>query len=568
VILGKRLLTGTAALAAAVLVAILLLLPPLPVVAPSPSWRPSSPVIRGVFHVHTRRSDGTATVDEVAAAAAKAGLQFVILTDHGDGTRQPDAPAYRSGVLCIDAVEISTSGGHYAALGLGRAPYPLAGEPRDVAEDVRRLGGFGVVTHPLSAKPGLAWQGWAVPFDGIEWLNGDSLWRDAPLARLVRTAATYPFRPVASIASLYQRPAMLARYDVLAKDRRVVILSGADAHARLGLRDGPEPYANPVFLRVPSYQAAFEVASLRVRLPEALSRDAARDAESIVEAIRAGHLHTVVDALAAPAAFEFSAKSGSATASEGDSLPLSDPAIVRVRANTPADGSIVLFRDGVEVHRAAAGELVYASDRPGTYRAEVWLPSHGSEGFVPWIVGNPILAGKVQGPPAPPPIDMSGPLFRLASGDKLWGVERGPGSRAELDREGGGVALRYALAGRESAIPYAALNATTTIDSRATGIAFMGSADGPMRISVQLRVLTAGEGKRWRRSVYLDQSVRDVVIPFADMIPVGESLTGPPQVAGVRTVLFVVDSVNSKPLAAGRFALDNVRFFSPGNSIR
>ena len=44
------------------------------------------PVVRGAYHVHSSRSDGTGTVDEIAAAAARAGLQFVIITDHGNGT--------------------------------------------------------------------------------------------------------------------------------------------------------------------------------------------------------------------------------------------------------------------------------------------------------------------------------------------------------------------------------------------------------------------------------------------------------------------------------------------------
>ena len=111
---------------------------------------PDPLTVRGSVHVHTFRSDGTGTVDDVAAAARRAGLQFVVLTDHGDGTRDPDPPAYRSGVLVIDAVEISTMGGHYVALGLARAPYRLAGEPRYVVEDVARLGGFGIVAHPDS----------------------------------------------------------------------------------------------------------------------------------------------------------------------------------------------------------------------------------------------------------------------------------------------------------------------------------------------------------------------------------------------------------------------------------
>ena len=88
--------------------------------------------IAGAFHVHSTLSDGSGTRSEIAAAAARAGLQFVVFTDHGDGTRQPEPSGYASGVLCIDAVEISTNTGHYIALGLGTAPYRLGGEASTV----------------------------------------------------------------------------------------------------------------------------------------------------------------------------------------------------------------------------------------------------------------------------------------------------------------------------------------------------------------------------------------------------------------------------------------------------
>src|SRR5919198_6196041 len=137
----------------------------------------SDGTVAGVFHVHTNRSDGLGSPDDVAAAAARAGLKFIVFTDHGDATRAPDPPTYRSGVLCLDGVEISTTGGHYIAIDMPAAPYPLGGEPRDVVEDVHRLGGFGVVAHPDSPKLQLQWTDWTVPFDGIELLNPDTSWR-------------------------------------------------------------------------------------------------------------------------------------------------------------------------------------------------------------------------------------------------------------------------------------------------------------------------------------------------------------------------------------------------------
>jgi hypothetical protein len=556
--------TGVAAMAAAALLVTAFILPPGPFTAPQPRWASPGTGVRGVFHVHTRRSDGTGTIDEVAAAAARAGLQFVIITDHGDATRPPDPPVYRSGVLCIDAVEISTSGGHYAAIGLGRAPYPLAGEPRDVAEDVRRLGGFGVATHPLSEKAGLTWRDWGVPVDAVEWLNGDSLWRDAPGARLARAAWTYLLRPVPTIAQLYQRPAELSRWDAMDRGRRIIALAGTDAHARLGFRDGPEPYRNPVYLEVPSYEVAFDVASLRVGLDGPIGKNAAADAAEIVRSIRKGRVHTVVDGLGSEAAFDFTATSGGVTAVEGGQLPLSDPAVVRVRSNPPPGGWVVLFRNGMQVHRVQDQELVYASDQAGTYRAEVWAPAIGRRAYVPWIVGNPIVVGPVDALPAAPRPDMTGPTFWVESVGQMWGVEHGPRSEARLDRDGG-VSLSYALAPEGTPAPFAALLATTTIDRGATGIAFVGRADRPMRVSVQVRVPAAGEGLRWHRSVYLDERPREVIIPFAEMTPLGDGPKGPPRPGDVRTLLFVVDLVNAKAGARGRFSVADVRFFAPGS---
>ena len=133
-------------------------------------------------------------MDEVASAAARAGLKFVIFTDHGDATRDPDPPHYRDGVLCIDAVEVSTSGGHVVALGLPATPYPLGGEARDVLEDIARLGGIAIAAHPGSRRDDLRWADWDAPITGLEWLNADSEWRDERVWSLWRALVTYPFR--------------------------------------------------------------------------------------------------------------------------------------------------------------------------------------------------------------------------------------------------------------------------------------------------------------------------------------------------------------------------------------
>ena len=107
-------------------------LPP-PALALQPPAAPAGapPSVRGAYHIHSRASDGTGTIPDIAAAAARAGLQFIIVTDHGDGLARPRAPRYLFGVLCIEAVEISTTDGHYAALGMSPPPFPAGrGGPR------------------------------------------------------------------------------------------------------------------------------------------------------------------------------------------------------------------------------------------------------------------------------------------------------------------------------------------------------------------------------------------------------------------------------------------------------
>ncbi len=157
----------TAKLTAAIVAAVFLWL----VVTQPPRFATASGVVAdairartvaGAFHVHSTRSDGAGDRSTIARAAARAGLKFVILTDHGDATRTPDPPAYVEGVLCIDAVEVSTNGGHLIALDMPAAPYPLGGEPAAVVEDVTRLGGMPIVAHPDSPKGELAWKDWAL----------------------------------------------------------------------------------------------------------------------------------------------------------------------------------------------------------------------------------------------------------------------------------------------------------------------------------------------------------------------------------------------------------------------
>ena len=554
----RRWLAG--AVAVAVAVTWYLIVPASPVTL-SPAAG-SLPPVRGAIHIHTRRSDGTGTAEEVAAAASRAGLQFVILTDHGDGTRGSDTPLYRSGVLCIDAVEISTNGGHVVALDLPQTPFPLGGEASDVIEDVRRMGGMSIAAHADSARPQLGWTDWSVDVDGLEWLNGDSQWRDEDWRSIGHAMLTYPFRRAATLATLLDRPDdLMRRWDTLLQTRPVVALAAADAHARIG--PGSDPYGRSFSFHLPSYEQVFRTFSIAV--PEIqLKGDAREDARKVVDAIRAGHVYSMVDALAAPGRFLFSASSGSHRALMGDEVPIEGAVRLNVESNAPAGSNIRLLADGTTIASSAPPTLEYeAASSPAVYRVEIDLANAPGTTPVPWVVSNPIYVGRRATRDSSKASVISDTRMVYANGSVAdWRVEKSARSEATLSAaravEGTQLLLRYGLGGTLAEGPYvAAVIASSSELTRFTGVRFTARSLQPMRLTFQVRA--TGTDRRWGKSVYLDQMARTVTIAFDEMLPLGEA-TGRPVLADVRDLLFVVDTVHTKQGASGQVWLDDISY--------
>lgn len=523
--------------------------------------------VRGAIHVHSDRSDGTGTVDEIAAAASRAGLAFVVLTDHGDATREPAPPVYRSGVLCIDSVEISTENGHIVALGLAASPYPIAGEARDVVEDIDRLGGFSIAAHPGSEKPELRWTGWETPIGGLEWLNGDSEWRDESAWSLARVLLAYPARKPEALVTLLDRPGdVLARWDALTRERRVVAVAAADAHARLGLRSLGEPYENSASLPVPSYEQVFRTFS--IALPHvALTGNAADDALAVIGAIRSGDVYSVVDAIAGPAAMLFTGTSGAVKAMAGDVMPLAGQVTLRVDAQAPPEARIELLKDGSSVASAAGPVLEHVTGDAGVYRVEVSLPRAPGQPPVPWMLSNPIYVGRnaadVRAGTRPPAREFTSQYGNGAATG--WTIETSEASMAAVDVApavgGTQLALRYALGGAASASPFAALAMPAGPALQAYDrLMFTARADRPTRLSVQLRSPGGSAGERWHRSVFLDTSPRPIVVYFDDLRPRGVTSGPRPVLSNVQSVLFVIDTVNTQLGSNGRIWIDEVRY--------
>ena len=549
-------ITMMAAIVAAVL--FFLIMPPLArvVVVPDPARRDDgASVVRGAFHVHSDRSDGSGSFNEIAEAARRAGLDFVILTDHGDGTRPPRAPTYHRGVLCVDAVEISTDGGHYIALNLPVTPYPLGGEAHGVVEDVARLGGFGVVAHPASPKPTLRWRDWNLPVDGVEWLNGDSQWRDDGVGALALAAMGYWLRAPESVARLLDRPdAALAQWDAQTAVRPVVGIGGTDAHARLATGVREDGYEESLAVSFPGYEPLFRAFAVRVRLSRAWRGDAMTDAQALLSAIRVGRTFTAIDALAHPARFSYFAERGAQLVEMGGRVDTTSPVSLRARVAGPPEAEMVLVRNGLPVARARAEleHLIPAGAPAAAYRVEVHLPAAPGTPPVPWIVGNPIYVGDrvvAVTPPRAAPASVT-----ALDGPDGWHAEQDADSVAEVDTVGTVVRLRFRLA--EGPAPHAA-----AVYEVAAGtlmgydwLNFDVVSSQPVRASVQLRV-AGREDLRWRRSFYAGPETRSVRVQLTELTPVTPALAARPDLGLVESVMVVVDAVNTPPGTAGTVSM-------------
>ena len=546
------------------------LLPPPSAATPAPHWPANAMTVRGAYHVHSTVSDGTGSIDDIAAAASRAGLQFVILTDHGDGTRVPGPPTYRSGVLCIEAVEVNTTGGHLVALGARPSPYPLAGTPRAVLEDVHRLGGMAIAAHPESPRASLRWSAWDLPLDGIEWLNADSEWRDELLESLGRLMLTYALRPAETLAAALDRPdGVLARWDAATTTARVVGLAGADAHARLGLRQQTDPFEETWHVKVPSYDASFKAFSLRVRLDAPLSGDPIRDADDVLTRVRWGRTYTVVDGLASPGDFEFTATSGGRSAGSGDDLDIAGEVLLHARMAAPAGSRMVILQNGSILFDTKEPEShLGVVPVPAVYRIEIYAPQAAGNPPIPWLVSNPIYVGLRDAHQRARAVSVPAPITRRSSiATEAWVAEASAGSFSQLQPAASGgtgaIEWQYQLAGGTVNGQYSAVRFPLSGIGSGNRLQMRVRADRPMRMWVQVRSSTTGRGERWGQSVFLDDRFSTVEVSFDRLQPLDAASSATPPLDAVDALLLVVDTLNSRPGDASRVHITEMWLAQP-----
>ncbi|MBN1955792.1 MAG: PHP domain-containing protein [Anaerolineae bacterium] len=343
--------------------------------------------LTGNLHVHTVYSDGTGSHRKIARAAAQAGLDFVVATDHNiwvDGVE-----GYYDDALLLVGEEVHhvrrrPGASHLLVYGAEAEMAPYAAEPQELVDEANRRGGLCFLAHPFERSSPLGshlaaipWEDWSVTgYLGLELWNAMSEFKGLLWSR--PAALFYAYFPALGIQGPYR--ATLRKWDeLLAAGQKVTPIAGADAHART-YRMGP--FRRCLF----PYRELFRWVNTHLLIERPLQGDLAGDKQLIYHALRDGRTWVGYDRIASTRGFRFQARSLANEATLGDELVRTGATVFEVEA--PTAGDIRLLRDGQLVARSRGTLLRFTSAEAGIYRAEVYRFFCGQRRG--WIFSGPI----------------------------------------------------------------------------------------------------------------------------------------------------------------------------------
>ena len=338
-------------------------------------------------HLHTSYSDGLMNHADVAAEAARAGLQAIIATDHN--VRVFGVEGYCSGVLLLTGEEVhncrtESGNNHCLIYNCDEEMTPYARAPQKLIDEVRRRGGMTFLSHPFRREPrsrddqtAFNWTHWDVhDFNGIEiwnhWTEYHGWQQYKPMAVL---AALFP-----SLMINAPYRATLRKWDELTGGgRRIVGIGGSDAH-------GSNPRIGRYRRHGLTYEYAFRCINTHMLIDEPLTGGLPRDKAMIYTALEAGHCFVSYDLSAPGNGFIFNAQSGADQAMMGDVLPRRGA--IHLYAECPTNGHIRLLRNGKTVAEMRGRILRHTTTDTGVYRVEVYRRFRALKRG--WIFSNPI----------------------------------------------------------------------------------------------------------------------------------------------------------------------------------
>lgn len=336
----------------------------------------------GVIHVHTTESDGTKSLEEVAAIAQEVGLSFVMFTDHITlSNRDHGKEGFYGGTLAVVGYEHNDpdDNNHYLLFN-SPAVYPRAMKVGDYVRAGAADNALGIVAHPDEVRPRVGqyppypWTDWNVEgFQGIELWNQMSEWME----RLNMVNRLFmAFSPRKSMIAPAE--ATVRRWDQLNLTRKVFGIASVDAHA-FPVKVGP------MTVEIFPYKVHFRSLRSFIILPEPLSNDFTAAKHQLFDALMDCRVFCANVRWGDPSRFLFLARQGDHKVISGGQLKGASG--VQIEVQSPERARIRLMRNGALVAEIVGREMHFAVTDPGLYRVEIWKHGRG------WIFSNHIRIG-------------------------------------------------------------------------------------------------------------------------------------------------------------------------------
>lgn len=191
----------------------------------------------GAIHIHTDYSyDGNTSIKDVVAAARRAKLNFIVVTDHFRLDAKTDGwEGWHDGVFVLVGEEISPRYSHYLALGITKPviAWQKKSRPQEYIDAVNAQGGFGLIAHPdhtgtkAFGVKDYPWKDWAVKgYAGVSVWDLMTNWQEK-LTSVPAAVLAYLF-PSLSLSG--PKEVTLNRWDELNKSGKAAGYGEVDNH--------------------------------------------------------------------------------------------------------------------------------------------------------------------------------------------------------------------------------------------------------------------------------------------------------------------------------------------------
>ena len=336
-------------------------------------------IYKGAIHIHTKLSDGTGDINSVVKAAKKAGLDWIIITDHNYYDKDE---GIFNGIYVIKGEEISPQyNNHYLALGIKRQIEPDK-DPQVYVDKVREQGGFGFSAHPdegmyidddgstctrQNSHHCIPWTNKNIKPDGIEIWNWFSNWADNLCDKsLYHLAYSYIHKH-----RIVKKPSRITLdwWDKLNNDAPDIVpaIGGVDAHALKFYK-----YIIPV--TVFPYETCFSTVTNFVYLKENISKNFEIAKQQIFDAIKFGN-NIIINRQISQELPDIYITNSEGTYFAGENIKLDNECCLHFEANDMMETCLIY--NGKEETKYTSKKFIHPITKNGKYRLEVYYRGKG-----------------------------------------------------------------------------------------------------------------------------------------------------------------------------------------------